>query len=220
MCNMSIDRHVLQAMAEAGCTKIGFGVEGLSPRAVEQLKPQNPHDFDVANELFGYCNSLGILVKAFLMIGHPWETPEVIREYFEWLPRLRVNQIKLMYFTPFPGTIEWTKYRDQLASERWEDFDTFRMPVVKNLEITVEAYGELRQELLRLFYESSTFMEVTRSMLQAHPHYAATFSEFAAFLRDNGIASIDPTELRLSGRGGKNALDSTCGRTLEDATCK
>lgn len=220
LCNMSIDREVLRAMADAGCTKIGFGVEGLSPRAVERLKPQNPHDFDVANDLFGYCNSLGILVKAFFMIGHPWETREIVQEYFEWLPRLRANHIKLMFFTPFPGTSEWPKHRDKLVSERWEDFDTFSLPVVKNPEISVEAYRELRRELIALFYESGAFIDVTRNMLAKYPHYAETFSEFVAFLRENGIANVDASDLRLSSGSNGSALAHKDRQAFGVAACK
>ena len=220
MCNMSIDRDILLAMANAGCTKIGFGVEGLSPYAVKRLKPQNPHDFDIANDLFGYCNTLGIFVKAFLMIGHPWETREIIQGYFEWLPRLRVNQIKLAYFTPFPGTTEWLRYHDQLASEQWENFDAFSLPVVKNSDISVELYDEFRRDLLRCFYESTTFIDVTRQMLEKYPHYIDSFSEFATFLREQGIVNIGLLEHLLSDLRGKPTAASRVCKTFEgNASC-
>ena len=93
----------VRVMGEAGCSKIGFGLEGISPRAISIIKPVNPCDIDSVNALFDFCNSLGLFVKAYLMIGFPWETEEIVREYFEWLPGIRANQVKISYFTPFPG---------------------------------------------------------------------------------------------------------------------
>ena len=93
--NLTIPRDVIKAMADAGCTKIGFGLEGLSPRAAQRVKPVHPHDFEYINDLFDYCTSLGLFVKAYLMIGFPWEDEDIIREYFEWLPCLRASQIKI-----------------------------------------------------------------------------------------------------------------------------
>jgi len=206
--NLTIDRKVVRAMAEAGCSKIGFGLEGISPRAVSMIKPVNPHDIESINSLFDYCNGLGLFVKVYLMIGFPWETEEIVGEYFEWLPRIRANQIKISYFTPFPGTRDWARFRKQLITSNWVDFDTVRMPVVHNPNISVERYHEIRAALFRSFYGSDTYADLTRQMLRAHPHYVDSYREFADYLHQFNMVSQDAPWLEWVryGMGSKVAV--------------
>jgi len=169
-------------MAEAGCSKIGFGLEGISPRAISIVKPVSPCDIDSINSLFDYCNNHGIFVKAYFIIGFPWETEDIVKEYFEWLPRIRANQIKISYFTPFPGTRDWLKYKNQLITSDWADYDTVQMPVVHNPNISVQRYHMIRAALFRSFYGSPIYADVTQKMLKLYPHYVNSYHEFADYL--------------------------------------
>lgn len=210
--NLTIHRDVIQAMAEAGCSKIGFGLEGISPRAISIIKPENPCDIDSVNSLFDYCNSLGLFVKVYLMIGFPWETEEIVKEYFEWLPRIRANQVKISYVTPFPGTRDWAKFRKQLITSNWRDFDTVRMPVVHNPNISVEKYHEIRSELFRSFYGSHTYADVTWQMLRAHPHYVDSYREFADYLHQFTMVSGDAPWFELVWYGQASSVSVAAGR--------
>ena len=199
--NLTIHRDVIKAMAGAGCTKIGFGLEGLSPRAAQRVKPVHPHDFDQINDLFDYCTSLGLFVKAYLMIGFPWEDEDIVQEYFEWLPRLRASQIKISYMTPFPGTAYWDQYSDQLVTNDWSHFDTVSMPVVRNPRIAVDQYHQLRQNLFRAFYGSPAFAEGVRRMIGRFPHYAISYREFGSYLAHHGMITGKEEWLSLVGCG-------------------
>jgi len=197
--NTTIDRDVIRAMVKAGCSKIGFGLEGISPRAISIVKPVNPCDIDSINSLFDYCNSLGIFVKAYLIIGFPWETEDIVNEYFEWLPRIRANQIKISYFTPFPGTRDWSKFKKQLITSNWADFDTVQMPVVYNPNISVKRYGVIRAELFKSFYASSIYVDVTQKMLKSYPYYVESYYEFAHYLHQFDMVNQDADWLKLIG---------------------
>jgi radical SAM superfamily enzyme YgiQ (UPF0313 family) len=206
MSNLDIDREALAAMARAGCTKIGFGVDGLSPRSMSILKPLNSRDTAAMNELFDYCNSLGIFVKVYLMLGSPWETERDINEYIEHIGRIRANEIKISYFTPFPGTPDWDRYSDSLLTKDWANFDTVAMPVVYNPNITVQQYHQIRTSLFKAFYGSETYTEVTRQMLAKWPHYAESYREFLTYLRAFDMITGNEAWLDLiGGRGEKIA---------------
>ncbi len=58
--NLTIHRDVIKAMADAGCTKVGFGLEGLSPRAAQRVKPVHPHDFEHINEQCAFGRSIDL----------------------------------------------------------------------------------------------------------------------------------------------------------------
>ena len=210
--NLNISRDVIKAMASAGCTKIGFGLEGISPRVRSLIKPRNPHELDSVNQLFDFCNSLGIFVKAYLMIGFPWETEEIVKEYFEWLPKIRANQIKISYFTPFPGTRDWTRFKSQLVTANWTDFNTVRMPVVYNPNISVDRYHEIRTALFISFYASPTYADLTAQMIGAYPHYIESYREFADFLHHFDMVSGDVPWLQWVryGLGLKTSVAAGC----------
>jgi anaerobic magnesium-protoporphyrin IX monomethyl ester cyclase len=201
--NLTVHREAIEAMADAGCTKIGFGLEGISPAAAERVKPVHPSDFDWVNDLFDYCTSLGLFVKAYLMIGFPWEDEAIIREYFEWLPKLRASQIKISFMTPFPGTAYWEQYSDQLVTNDWSHFDTVSMPVVRNPQITVEQYRRIRQELFRAFYGSPSFADGVRRMITRCPHYVLSYREFCRYLAHHGMITGQEEWPRLVGWNGQ-----------------
>lgn len=199
--NLTIEKDVIMAMANAGCTKIGFGVEGLSPTAAKKVKPVHPHDFGYINDLFDYCTSLGLFVKAYLMLGFPWETEDVISEYFEWLPQLRASQVRLCYMTPFPGTAYWERYSDQLISEDWSDFDTEQIPVVRNSSISVGRYAQVHRDLFHAFYGSEEYAQGVEKMIGRFPRYSQSYYEFCKYLSLHGMITGEEEWLSLVGWG-------------------
>ena len=219
-CNLTISREVVRAMASAGCTKIGFGLEGMSPRSVERFKPQNPHDFDFVNDLFDYCRSLGLFVKAYLMLGSPWETERDIAEYREHIGRIRASEIKISYFTPFPGTRAWEQYSDQLVTRDWSQFDTVSMPVVHNPRISVEQYHAIRAGLFQTFYGSQTYFDVTAQMLRRFPHYVQSYREFVDYLRAFDMIKGDESWLDLLGLNRESVCLAPGEVAVETAQCK
>jgi radical SAM superfamily enzyme YgiQ (UPF0313 family) len=217
--NLTISCDVLQAMAAAGCTKIGFGLEGISPRAVERLKPHNPHDFGFINDLFDYCNSLGLFVKVYLMLGSPWETQQDIKEYHRYVSGIRANEIKISYFTPFPGTRAWEQYKNQLVTRNWEHFDTVAMPVVHNPWISVRQYHAIRMELFQTFYGSDTYYDVTAQMLRRFPHYVQSYREFVDYLRAFDMITGDEPWLELLGLNRESVSLACRERIVRGASC-
>jgi len=185
--NLTLDHSLIPLLAEAGCSKIGFGLEGISPLAVKKVKPVHMNAITNMNELFRLCNDHGILTKAYLILGFLWETKEIIDEYFQWITEPRVNAIKISYFTPFVGTREFEKYKDQLITNNWDHFDLVQMPVVHNPNITVAEYDLIRTKLLETFYLSETFKETSLRMLENYPQYTQSYKEFLHFLKEQDM---------------------------------
>jgi anaerobic magnesium-protoporphyrin IX monomethyl ester cyclase len=192
--NININQELLPIMAEAGCSKIGFGVEGISPTAINKIKPINPISLEQINQLFEACNQYGIIVKAYLILGFPWETTEIVNEYFEFLPKLKANMVKISFFTPFPGTKDWNIYSDNLVTKDWSKFDTVQMPVVINPNISIEEYFIIRQNLFHVFYSSKEYKSTCQELLIKYPHYRQSYIEFYDYLKE---FSMLPAELEF-----------------------
>ena len=189
--NLSIDRSLIPLMAEAGCTKIGFGIEGVSPLAARKIKPVHKKGLEELNELVQLSNEHGIFVKAYLILGHPMETREMIEEYYFWLPKMKVNSIKFSFYTLFPGTNDWDKYKDRLVTKDWDCFDLVQMPVVRNPEISVDEYRKIRTELFYTFYTSPEFYETSKKMIAQYPNRSRSYLEFYPFLKGNEMLPRD-----------------------------
>lgn len=182
--NITIDPSLIPIMAEAGCTKIGFGVEGLSARAVERVKPVHNNHMVFLNDLFTHCNTYGIVSKAYFILGFPWETPEMIQEYYDWIIQLKVNVIKISFFIPFPGTIVYEKYKNQLVTQNWDYFDLVQMPVVYNPSISVDEYKKIRKNILRTFYMCKEFRNIAADLITKYPKMIESYLEFYDFLQE------------------------------------
>lgn len=214
MAKTTIERSLLPEMAAAGCTKIGFGVETADREARKKLKRHDGGEIDDLNNLFRSCNEVGIVVKAFFMIGFPWETPDYLLGRTKgFLESLEANEIRMFFFTPFPGTADWQTYSGQLLTTDWADFDPVQAPVVHNPQISVERYHHIRQELVQAFYQSPTYSMVARRMLRGFPNYRESYMEFVDYLRTHGIAlgtktwlDCDADECQQDGCVARNQL--------------
>lgn len=188
MAKTTIDQSLLPVMAAAGCTKIGFGVETADQEVRRRLKHHDGGDVDDLNSLFRACNKLGIFVKAYCIIGFPWETWEYLwGTTMRFLERLEANELKISFFTPFPGTPDWQKYSNQLATTDWRYFDTEAMPVVRNPNISAEQYHQIREGLFHAFYGSNTFADGVQRMTSDFPRYVESYREFCCYLSAHGM---------------------------------
>ncbi len=188
MAKTSLDMTLLEDMASAGCSKIGFGVETADIKMRKTLKHNDSASLDELNCLFSKCNDLGIITKVFLIIGFPWETPEYLLETMTtFLEKLNTNEIKISYFTPFPGTDDWVSYQNLLVTNNWEDFDTVSMPVVYNSRISISEYNKIKEFLYQSFYGSVNYSYEVRKMIQKYPDYLESYQEFATYLLQLGL---------------------------------
>ncbi|MBN2131472.1 MAG: B12-binding domain-containing radical SAM protein [Sedimentisphaerales bacterium] len=203
MAKMTIERSLLPEMAAAGCTKIGFGVETADRDMRKTMKHADSGGIAELNSLFRTCNELGIVTKAFFIIGFPWETPEYLLDTTQqFLEQLEANELRMFFFTPFPGTADWQTYSGQLLTRNWADFDPVRTPVVRNPRISVEQYHDIRKNLLRAFYASSSYSGVARRMLRRFPHYRKSYLEFIDHLQTHELITGNEAWVRsLKPRG-------------------
>lgn len=203
MAKPTLDLTLIPDMAKAGCAKIGFGVETADSNRQMNLNRPGNGDLDHLNRTFRECNEAGIIVKIYFMIGFPWETPEYLeRTTKQFLENLEANELKITFFTPFPGTQDWDKYSNRLLTSEWQYFDTETMPVVKNPHISVPQYHDFRKELLRTFYSSQTYFRTSQRLLRKRPHYTSSYVEFADSLKTNKIITGNETWVQKLGVDG------------------
>lgn len=123
-----INEKFLEEVKQAGCWSIAFGIESGS---------QKIHDFEKKKmsleriaEAIALCRKYKIKTISFNIIGHPLETIETIKETIEFNKKIKVDDFKTQFMTPFPGT-ELYQDADKLGKfdKSWEKMVVFSDPI-------------------------------------------------------------------------------------------
>lgn len=101
-CN-DVDREILQALKDARCETLSFGVESGNETYRKEVLGRRMSD-KVIEEAFGLAKDLGFRVNSFNMVGMPYETEEMILDTIKMNRRLRPHGHNVCIFYPFPGT--------------------------------------------------------------------------------------------------------------------
>lgn len=171
-----IDRPLLKTMQRAGCVKIGFGVETVSPTVARSLRRICGNEYVV--QLTRWMDELGILSKAFFIIGHPAEDEHYYDCLRDYLEKLSADEIRLSFLTPFPGTTLWETHKHELPGRNeYHKLTTFR-PILPHPQFSAARLEQIRVDLLRQFYSSSHYLERVAVKIESHPHLEESFEDF------------------------------------------
>ncbi len=96
-----VDKEILEALREAGCVQVDFGIESGSQRLLDVMNKrltveQNARAIELAHEV-------GIHIKAFLMMNYPGETEDDRKQTLEFIKRTQVDDFTLSVYQPLSG---------------------------------------------------------------------------------------------------------------------
>jgi radical SAM superfamily enzyme YgiQ (UPF0313 family) len=139
---------MLDAMKEAGCIQVRFGVEsGRDPQRTIH-KGGHTMPFDCHRRIVDKCREVGIETQASYILGFPDETEEDILATIDFANRLNTDRVGFYKLTPYPGTIYWDMLdEDSICLENYTKFDN-QVSVNKNMS------SSHIFQLLRFAYET------------------------------------------------------------------
>jgi len=113
-----VDAELLAEMRAAGCWAVQLGVESGSQAVLDRLRKDAAIDGLWA--AIRAVRRAGLRAKGFFMVGCPRETEASLRATERLALGAGLNDIGVCYFTPFPGTAEYARCRDDGAfSDDW-----------------------------------------------------------------------------------------------------
>jgi radical SAM superfamily enzyme YgiQ (UPF0313 family) len=98
----TLDRDVLKLMKLAGCVGIGFGVETGSQKMLNYYRKGTK--VEQVHQIFEMCREEGIIARANIMIGGPYETLEDVQQTISLIEQVKPDLIALSVTTPIVGT--------------------------------------------------------------------------------------------------------------------
>ena len=148
-----LDYELMNLMHRAGCIMLGIGVESGSQRIIEEMrKQQNPKTWqDCCRQVFGWARRIGIGTNAYYVIGNPGETEAEIEQTIQLALELNSDSIQVHFYTPYPGSAAWSKYRNRLSSYDPGQLFHYATPMFSLAAVSPEKLVKLRSKFYRRY---------------------------------------------------------------------
>ncbi|MFH1462829.1 MAG: radical SAM protein [Pseudomonadota bacterium] len=171
-----LDAPLMARMAASGCLLLRFGVEAATPRILRILNKTTREDWEeLALEVFGRARALGMATTALVLLGNPDETREEALRSVTLARALRPDMVQFHYFTPYPGSPAFARYRDRIPPEAVPGLYHYRAPPVN-----LSRMGD--DELTEIYRSAYRRVLLRPGFLLAHLRTYAPF-----YLRNPGV---------------------------------
>ena len=148
-----VDHELLTLMRKAGCVMLGIGVESGSQRIIDSMKKQRKPGpwLDLCRQVFRWSRKLGIGTNAYYVIGNPTETRDEIEQTIRLAIELDSDSIQVHFYTPYPGSPAWEKYRDQTSGHNPKKMFHYATPAFSLAEVSSAELVKLRSNFYRRY---------------------------------------------------------------------
>ncbi|RKY37094.1 MAG: hypothetical protein DRP78_02000 [Candidatus Omnitrophota bacterium] len=146
----TIDHEVLSAMKSCGCWQISVGIESGSQKILDVLK--KGICIEQIKDAIEIAKKLKFDVLGYIIIGSPLETEETIKETMEFVSGLRLDSLKVNYFSPYPGSPIYADIsKFGIFENNWDQLNAAH-PVFIPFGLNEEKMNYFYRKILKDFY--------------------------------------------------------------------
>jgi len=171
----SVDKELLQEMADAGCYMVALGVESGDERILNSLKKDIT--LEQAVNAFRWSKEAGLVTLAYFMIGNPGETKESIQKTVSFAKKIDPDYFHIQVLIPRPTTqlYEMMRQKGFVSGDYWRDYVLGKfeepIPIWETSELTKEYFDKaIKQAYWSLCFRPKYIIRMLRQM--------RSFSEF------------------------------------------
>lgn len=207
-----VDLDLLQQMKASGCWMVSLGIESGDESLLSRHR-QNP-DLEMLAEKIRLIKKTGMRVKGLLMIGLPGETEASIRKSMKYVFGLRLDDLNISKFTPFPGSPLYADIKRHGAFEEdWSKMDCMHFLFIPE-GLTIEQLEFFFKDFYRRHFRQLHILWGYITMLWRSPsswrRFLRNLVPFIRFARSNRrIGRLDADARR---RGADHRMDRAIGR--------
>lgn len=155
----AVTREMLQAMKEAGCWQVLYGLESGDDEMLKRLRKGNTVEMN--ERAIRWSQEMGLEVRGDFIVGTPGETVESFNRTVQFAVDRGLDYAHFNKFVPLPGT----ELYEQLAEQGYEfDFEN-ACSILDHAALlyvpesmTPEQYRELLDNAFRRFYLRPSYM--------------------------------------------------------------
>jgi anaerobic magnesium-protoporphyrin IX monomethyl ester cyclase len=147
------DEELLRLMKQAGCKRVGFGVESGNQRVLDSIKKQQT--VDEIRRAFANAKKAGLETMGFFIFGLPTATEESMEDTIRLALELDPELANFMIAAPYPGTemYDIILREGHLFSHDWADFAIHDEKARFEIgDLTAELVERKWREAYRRFY--------------------------------------------------------------------
>jgi len=118
----TVDYEMMKMMKDAGCWKIGFGIESASDNILKLMNKNATTK--QAKKAVAEAKKAGLEVEGYFILGFFGENRETLKETRDFIVKSELDMVLLSHFLPFPGSPAYAhlgKYGD--FREDWENMN-------------------------------------------------------------------------------------------------
>jgi radical SAM superfamily enzyme YgiQ (UPF0313 family) len=145
-----LDEELLDLMYRSGLRAVHFGIESPKDEIVIAAG-RKPIKDNQQVRMIRHCESLGIKVIGFYIIGFLDDTVDSVESTLDYAKRLNTYLAQFDIMTPYPGTRFYEEIKDQVYETDWRKFNTYN-PTVKLKHLSPEQVKGFKQKAYRDYY--------------------------------------------------------------------
>ncbi|MFH1761341.1 MAG: radical SAM protein, partial [bacterium] len=148
----NLDTGLLDIMKKAGLKAVKIGVESANSDILGNFNRQRDA-IKHQEEIVSYCESNGISITAFYILGMPEDTEESIRRTIDYAKKLNTTGAQFTIATPYPGTkfYDDLERKGLLITKDYENYD-IQTPVFAHPVLSPEKLLELKNYAYQSYY--------------------------------------------------------------------
>ena len=184
-----LDEEILDALVNAKCIKLGLGIESPIQSCARKIKDRLNIKEERQKNIFKYANEVGMLLRAFLMIGLSDDTEARILAYPQQMLEYGFDEVRVCFATPFPGTrfFEEAKQSGLIPDKIDWSAMTTEAPYLNHPTLSKQRLLELQKEIILQFYMSGRYLEHVVDKTNRFPKLKQPWVEYLEFLNSNGV---------------------------------
>ncbi len=163
-CRTRVDQittEILTKLKNANCQLVHFGVESGSQKMLDAMKKHTTVEKNAwAIKL---SKEVGISVAISVVVGYPGETPEMLKETFDFIKKTKPDFVYVCQAIPYPGTelLDILKKLNWEVSTDWNKFDE-QSPVFKNPLLSPQQIDKMRGDFYDDFLSFTYYIQKSR----------------------------------------------------------